>query len=69
MKTITIDDEIYNKLLEAKKTLGVRSFSQVLRKILTEDRINWVYQLAGKIDIDEKEIAKLEKKWEEWHTQ
>ena len=69
MKTITIEDDIYGKLADAKRALNAKSFTQVLRKILSEDRISWVRNLAGKIDVDEKAIVKLEGKWKEWHIQ
>lgn len=68
MKTITINDEIYAKLSEAKATLHARSFSEVLGKILSEDRLNWVERLAGKVNINEKKIKELDKKWDTWHT-
>ncbi|MEW6035245.1 MAG: antitoxin VapB family protein [Candidatus Micrarchaeota archaeon] len=67
MKTITIDDEIYRKLAEAKATLGVRSFSEALKKILSEDRVKWVYRLGGKVEIDEARVKRLQGGWKAWH--
>ncbi|MBU0591697.1 hypothetical protein KKF81_05220 [Candidatus Micrarchaeota archaeon] len=69
MKTITIGDEVYKKLLDAKHTLGVRSFTEVLRKILSEDRVKWVYHLSGKIHIDESKIKSLKGDWKKWSTE
>lgn len=69
MKTITIDDAIYGKLVQAKTTLGARSFSEVLHKLFSEDRVSWVYAMAGKVEINEVKITRLNRKWKEWHTQ
>lgn len=69
MKTITIEDDVYARLSEAKQSLHARSFSQVLRQVFSEDRMSWVHKLAGKVQINKKEIALLEQKWKAWHTQ
>jgi predicted CopG family antitoxin len=67
MKTITIDDEVYRKLSDAKAALGVRSFSETLRRLLSEDRVKWVRRLAGKVEIDEAKVKKLQGDWKAWH--
>jgi predicted CopG family antitoxin len=69
MKTITIDDEIYRKLSIAKTEFNARSFSEVLKKILSEDRISWVSKLAGKMKFDKKKLVELNMAWEKWNTQ
>lgn len=67
MKTITIEDDVYRKLADAKAGLGTRSFSETLRRILSEDRVRWVSRLAGKIDLDEDKMKKLDGGWRAWH--
>lgn len=69
MKTITVDDEAYKKLLDAKQTLNARSYSEVIRKMFSADRINWVYKVAGKIKIDQKNLDKVGRGWKEWKIQ
>ena len=68
MKTITIEDDVYRKLSDAKAGLGLRSFSETLKKILSEDRLKWVHRLGGKVKIDETKVKKLERSWK-WHTE
>ncbi len=69
MKTITIDDVVYGKLVQAKITLKARSFSVVLHKLLSDDRVSWVYRMAGKVNLDENKLLKMNGKWKEWHVQ
>ncbi len=64
MKTITIGEDVYDKLAELKREMGTRSFSELLRKILSKDRVEWVYRYAGKINVDTKKIAEIE--WGKW---
>ena len=64
MKTITISEDVYEKLAELKKDMATRSFSELLRKILSKDRVEWVYRYAGKINLDTKKINGLE--WDKW---
>ncbi|PIU10200.1 antitoxin, partial [Candidatus Micrarchaeota archaeon CG08_land_8_20_14_0_20_49_17] len=48
MKTITLSEDVYDKLAELKHEMSTRSFSELLRKILSKDRVEWVYRYAGK---------------------
>ena len=69
MKTISIEDDVYKKLLDAKHSLNVRSYSEVLRKVFSEDRVNWVFKFSGKIKLDETAISKVDSSWKKWNIQ
>ena len=64
MKTITLSEDVYDKLADLKRDMSSRSFSELLRKILSKDRVEWVYRYAGKINVDTKKIAEIE--WGKW---
>ncbi len=61
MKTITISDEIYNKLIQIK---GNRSFSQLIDDLISKDvekRIDLLIESAKKTGY-EKELEEISKK-------
>ncbi|MHA1668325.1 MAG: antitoxin VapB family protein [Candidatus Heimdallarchaeaceae archaeon] len=61
MKTITISDEIYNKLIQIK---GNRSFTQLIDDLLTKDvekRIDLLIK-ASKTSGHEKELEEISSK-------
>ncbi len=61
MKTITISDEIYNKLIQIK---GNRSFSQLIDDLITKDvekRIDLLIESAKKTGY-EKELEEISTK-------
>jgi len=64
MKTITLSEDVYDKLAELKHEMSTRSFSELLRKILSKDRVELVYRYAGKFKFNKKRMAGIE--WGKW---
>ena len=64
MKTITINDEMYGKLAELKRELKARSFSDALDKLMSKDRVSWVYKCSGNFSFDRKRMTEIE--WNAW---
>ena len=68
VKVISLSDEAYELLLKVKKG----SFSDTIKRLVTEgnkEKIFWKRFkefLNWKIEVDEKKIKRLKKRWEVW---